>query len=200
MSKEDTKTKLLDAAEQQVRQKGADGFSYSDLSTIVGIRKASIHYHFPTKADLLSAVMARYSSQFEAELARCAAQFPSANDQLIDFVSLYRRALQDAGSLCLCVAFTVGRDSLSAATQAEITRFRDAVQGWLQQRFEQLQSNNASPWTIPPKAEAAATLALVEGAQLAARSTADLNRYDAATQGLLHRLGRAEKGPDRDEA
>ncbi len=33
----------MDAAEQQMRPKGADGFSYSDLSAEVGIRKSTHH-------------------------------------------------------------------------------------------------------------------------------------------------------------
>ncbi|MEP4035659.1 TetR/AcrR family transcriptional regulator [Pseudophaeobacter sp.] len=189
MSKADTKTKLMDAAEHQVCQKGADGFSYSDLSAEVGIRKASIHYHFPAKSDLLTAIMARYAQQVLATLEGYADQRPTPEEQLTAFVGFYRDALQQGSRLCLCVAFTVGRDGLSPDTRQEISRFRDAVQNWLQHRFEQMQSEGSfTSWIGDPKAEAAATLALVEGAQLAARSTADLSRYDAATQGLLERL------------
>ncbi len=36
--------------------KGFDNLSYQDISNIVGIRKASIHYHFPHKVDLGIAV------------------------------------------------------------------------------------------------------------------------------------------------
>ena len=42
----DTRISLLDSAERAVRQRGFDGFSYADLSKEIGIRKASIHYHF----------------------------------------------------------------------------------------------------------------------------------------------------------
>ena len=189
MSKADTKTKLMDAAEHQVRQKGADGFSYSDLSAEVGIRKASIHYHFPAKSDLLTAIMARYAQQVMATLESYVDQLPAPEGQLMAFVDFYRNALQQGSRLCLCVAFTVGRDGLSPDTRQEISRFRDAVQNWLQQRIEQMQVESPRAcWIDDPKAEAAATLALVEGAQLAARSTADLSRYDAAIQSLMERL------------
>lgn len=189
MTKPDTKTQLMDAAEQQVRKKGADGFSYSDLSAEVGIRKASIHYHFPAKSDLLTAIMARYSKQVVATLHGYAERFPTPSQQLIAFVEFYRRALQEGSSLCLCVAFTVGRDGLSPSTQQEISQFRKAVQSWLQLRFDQMRSEGPGSSSLSdPKAEAAATLALVEGAQLAARSTANDTLYDAATQCLLDRL------------
>ena len=87
MNKVDTKTNLMDAAEQQVRQKGADGFSYADLSAQVGIRKASIHYHFPTKSDLLTAIMARYSQEVLATLDGYVDLFPTPKEQLIAFIA-----------------------------------------------------------------------------------------------------------------
>lgn len=191
MNKVDTKTNLMDAAEQQVRQKGADGFSYADLSAQVGIRKASIHYHFPTKSDLLTAIMARYSQEVLATLDGYVDLFPTPKEQLIAFVAFYRSALEEGDKLCLCVAFTVGRDALAPQTRLEISRFRDAVATWLQNRFEQLScASPACGWGEDPPAESAATLALVEGAQLAARSTADLTHYDAATKCFLGRLGK----------
>ena len=59
----DTRTALLDAAENVVRMRGYDGFSYADLAGAVGIRKASIHHHFPAKQDLATAIVARYAAR-----------------------------------------------------------------------------------------------------------------------------------------
>ena len=44
-----TKAALMNCAETQMRSKGYSAFSYADLAVEVGIRKASIHHHFPTK-------------------------------------------------------------------------------------------------------------------------------------------------------
>jgi len=49
----DTKEKLLEIASSLIRQKGINGMSYQHLSDKIGIRKASIHYHFPKKDDLI---------------------------------------------------------------------------------------------------------------------------------------------------
>ncbi len=38
--------------------------SYADISTAVGIRKARIHYHFPSKEDLLASLLERYTPSF----------------------------------------------------------------------------------------------------------------------------------------
>ncbi|MCP5910237.1 TetR/AcrR family transcriptional regulator, partial [Klebsiella pneumoniae] len=47
---------------------GYNGFSYADIAVSIGIRKASIHHHFPTKADLVASLIDRYIRQTEAGL------------------------------------------------------------------------------------------------------------------------------------
>ncbi|WP_202307841.1 TetR/AcrR family transcriptional regulator [Dryocola clanedunensis] len=47
-----THDSLLELADTLIQENGYQGFSYADLAAGLGIRKASIHYHFPTKTDL----------------------------------------------------------------------------------------------------------------------------------------------------
>ncbi len=189
MAASDTKAKLMEAAEQQVRRKGVDGFSYSDLSAVVGIRKASIHYHFPAKSDLLTALMARYATQVMSELEGYVTAMDRPDQQLSAFVDLYRAALQDGASLCLCIAFIVSKDGLAPETRQEITQFRRAVEHWLCLRFEQAQTDQfLSKRFGDPTCEATAALALVEGAQLSARVAGDPPLFDIATQAFRDRL------------
>ena len=48
----DTATVILDIAERLVQRRGFNGFSYADIAAELGITKASLHYHFPSKAEL----------------------------------------------------------------------------------------------------------------------------------------------------
>jgi len=43
---------ILDVAEQLAQTKGYNGFSYADIAAQLGLTKASLHYHFPSKAEL----------------------------------------------------------------------------------------------------------------------------------------------------
>ena len=52
-----TKLEILNIAQSMIQLYGYHGFSYKDLSAKVGIKNASIHYYFPTKSDLVSAVI-----------------------------------------------------------------------------------------------------------------------------------------------
>ena len=59
---------LLRHAENLVRRRGYSGFSYADVSERVGIRKASIHYHFPTKEIMVSTVLDSYRQRYKNAL------------------------------------------------------------------------------------------------------------------------------------
>lgn len=185
----DTKTALLDSAEKASRMRGYDGFSYADLSKDVGIRKASIHHHFPTKADLAQALLRRYSQRFFEALSAIAADHSKGGARLKAYVKAYRESLSGGEMVCLCVAFSAGRDSLSDPVLSELNTFGDRSATWLTEAFR-LGKEDASILSVTdPRSEAVACLALVEGAQLLARAARDVSRFDAAVAILAQRFG-----------
>ena len=48
----ETSGRILDIAEQLVQTRGFNAFSYADIAVALHITKASLHYHFPSKAVL----------------------------------------------------------------------------------------------------------------------------------------------------
>lgn len=184
----DTKTALLDSAETIARQRGFDGFSYADLATAVGIRKASIHHHFPTKAILGQAMMERYRLVFEDTLSELAKSRHAADGQLRGYIDIYRDALQGGKTICLCVALSSDRNSLDDATLREISHFHDASLKWLEKLFETAQTDGSIKNLSESKLEAASCLALIEGAQLMAHASQDVTTFDNAVALLLSRL------------
>lgn len=184
----DTRTALLDSAEHACRTRGYDGFSYADLAGDVGIRKASIHHHFPKKADLAEAVLARYSDVVFERLADIAQTSSTAADALESYVALYREALVDGRMLCLCVAFGAGRDSLPVIAQDALTTFHARSIVWLTDQFKRAERDQSVSHLAAPEDEAPACLALVEGAQLFARASASAAPFDQATAAFRARL------------
>ncbi len=185
----DTKTQLLDHAQHLSRTRGFDAFSYADLAGQVGIRKASIHYHFATKGDLADALITRYADRFLNCLDKIAASPGTAADHLKAYVALYREALGAGGRLCLCVSFSASRDSFGAATLAQLTRFHKESRTWLAHVVERaaLDASIMGP-LADPQTEAQACLALMEGAQLVARAEQDPGIFDMSVAPLLARL------------
>lgn len=185
---QDTKTALLDCAEQAARARGIDGFSYADLALSVGIRKASIHYHFPTKTALASALMQRYADDLQSACAEIDHRFATGAGRVNALIDRYRQALDGGKRLCLCVAFSTGRDSLPVDVIHQMRGFRGMMIAWLEQAFQTARADGSITHVLDPKTEAAATLALLEGAQLAARAEENLALFDAALTVLRQRL------------
>lgn len=183
-----TKSALLDSAEHAIRARGYDGFSYADLAVDVGIRKASIHHHFPTKADLALALIARYSENFFSKLDQIAELHSTGGARLAAYVSACRDAIDSGKKLCLCVAFCTGRDGLSPEVLAKLDTFHLTVIAWLSSVFAAGEADNSITAVVNYDLEAHACLAQMEGAQLIARAATESARFDAAVAGLLGRI------------
>ncbi|MEP3844567.1 MAG: TetR/AcrR family transcriptional regulator [Paracoccaceae bacterium] len=184
----DTKTALLDSAERAARTVGFDGFSYADLAEDVGIRKASIHHHFPSKANLSVELMQRYLAKFEALRAEFKETPKSGGVQLSTVIDNYRAGLDGGKSLCLCVSFTASRESLPSEVSQLVRRFRTMITEWLEDAFQLGHSDGTITHVQDPEQEAAAALSLFEGAQLAARAQEDLALFDNAVLLLKSRI------------
>ena len=90
---ENAKEAILEAARRTAQAHGYGGLNFREIGAEVGIKAASIHYHFPSKADLGAAVARRYwedtAAALEAMLAEIPAEDTSDNREL-------RRDLQHA--------------------------------------------------------------------------------------------------------
>lgn len=183
-----TKTALLNSAENAARRLGFDGFSYADLAEDVGIRKASIHHHFPTKANLSVALMARYHANFQAICAEIDASFSTGGAQLAELIKQYRQGNEDGKRICLCASFSANRDSLPTEVLHEISLFRTMVVEWMAAAFEKGRVDGTISAVTHPALEAASMMSLLEGAQLAARAEENIALFDNATMLLKARI------------
>lgn len=184
----DTRTSILDAAEYAVRERGLDGFSYADLSEKVGIRKASIHHHFAAKDDLALAIMHRYAERHFTALADISSQTLTAGKSLAHFIARYRGGYEDNFLLCLCVAFSLSPKSLSQDLLLKIADFQAKNIAWLVEKFEQARFDGSVLNVRDAKTEAFACLALLEGAQILARTANESSYFELAMNPLESRF------------
>lgn len=183
-----TRIALLDSAEIAARQRGYDGFSYADLAHDVGIRKASIHHHFPKKADLAFDLINRYAARFAQSLDEIDSTHRTAASKIDAYRKLYRDALCDGTQLCLCVVMSAGRQSLTESVLDRLNQFHHDSVAWLQRVYSEATSDGSVAGLTNANAEAHATLALMEGAQLVARAACKVEPFDQAVAALMSRL------------
>ena len=186
----ETRTLLLDLGERAVRTRGFAGFSYADLARDAGIRKASIHHHFPTKADLAFALVERYSTALDQRLADITAREQTAGKQLRAAIALYRSALGDGDQMCLCAALATDASLLPEPTLKALDQTNRQTATWFAQVFASAQEDAtiALGPTSSSEQEGMAALALLQGAQLLARSAASPIPFDDATTALSRRI------------
>lgn len=184
----DTRNDLMDCAEIAVRARGFDAFSYADLAAEVGIRKASVHHHFPAKADLAVALMQRYAERHFANLDAIVSRASTAAEALAEYVDVYRGAGCDGDLLCLCVSFSLSKRSLSDALHQEIQSFQARSLAWLRDRFTHARAHDQLRNPSESDLEALACLALLEGAQILARTSGDASQFDRAVAAFEQRL------------
>jgi len=181
---EDTAARTLDVAERLVQLRGYNGFSYADIAAELGISKASLHYHFPGKAELGEALIGRYASRFAdalVEIDRRGAEAPAKFDA---YARIYADVLSDR-RMCLCGMLAADYDTLPEPMREAVIRFFDDNEIWLTGVLEQGRDEGALHLSGSASEAAQAIVSGLEGALLVARPYGDVARFQAAARRLL---------------
>jgi len=120
---------ILDVAESHMRQGGFDAVSFRDLAAAVGVKSASVHYHFPQKADLGKAVVARYRERVAEALGNPADE-RTPHAKIKQLFKVYSAALSNGDSVCLCCMLGAEARYLPADVATEVQMFFETMTGW----------------------------------------------------------------------
>jgi len=129
----DTRENIIDLAEELIRTKGYNAFSYGDIAGALSIRNAAIHYYFPSKADLGINVIDREiakitSSREEWEALPGNMQLRKVVEQ---FYSSHRR-----GWICLNGSLTPDFLTLPAPMQQKVKQMCEIILAWMTEVLE----------------------------------------------------------------
>ncbi len=182
-----TATRILGLAERLAQTRGFNGFSYADIAEELNITKASLHYHFATKAALGVALIDRYSKAFAEALARIDATSPNARAKLKQYVQVYRSVLVD-GRMCLCGMLAAEYATLPSPMQAAIRAFFDQNEAWLKGVFATAQHDRTLAFSGSAIEAARLLTAALEGAMLLARSYDEADRFSTTAAHLVREL------------
>ena len=182
-----TSVRVLDAAERLVQVRGFNGFSYADIAAEMHMTKASLHYHFATKADLGEALIPRYAARFFGALDAADTDGTSAPAKLSAYAKLYADVLSQQ-RMCLCGMLAAEYPTLPGPMQSAVLEFFDHNEDWLQAVLEQGRSEGSLEFTGPARDTARMIISGLEGAMLVTRPYGDAGRFKVAADGLLASL------------
>lgn len=169
--------RILEAAESMVRTRGYNGVSFREIATEVGIKSSSVHYHFPTKADLGTALAQRYTERVFATLGDPTDQPKNADAVIKAYRRIVRTALVDDQEMCLAgmLGAEVGDlpDDVADATAA----FFAASVDWLTTALRRTRwGKGKKPKRL--RRVALTTIAALEGGLILARTLDDPAVFD----------------------
>ncbi|VWC67706.1 TetR/AcrR family transcriptional regulator [Burkholderia lata] len=184
-----TAGRILEAGRQLIMRRGYSGFSYADIADAIDIRKASIHHHFPTKADLAVAVLQQSQANFDADMALLDASGADALVQMRAYIGYWERCIAD-DTAPFCVAGMLGAelpalpDDVARAVKAHF----DDIAAWLVRVLEAGVKDGVVQPGVSVQTEAATFVSLVYGAMLAARAYGNAGMFRDVTGGAVERL------------
>lgn len=168
MTDSSMRERILDAAEARARRGGYNAFSFRELASDVGVKSASVHYHFRTKPELAEALVRRYTKRASERLGD--PKVLSGDEALVRVTGLFRDALRRDDRMCLCGLFGAERDILPPAVDLAVADFFRLLLEYLRIAFE-----NGTPQAKPE-----AVLARLEGALIVARSLRNPDLFESA--------------------
>ncbi len=170
----ETAEQILDLAETLIQTRGYSAFSYQDIADSLGIRKASIHYHFPSKAELGIAVVDRYIAGFEAGLTAIADDHAQSSLAMLDFyVQPYLQFAGTPDRVCLCGALSGELLALPPELRGQVDHFFRTHQVWLTKILKRGVARGEFSLPAPAPKVARFIFAALQGALLVKRATAD---------------------------
>jgi TetR/AcrR family transcriptional repressor of nem operon len=184
-----TYDEILLCARSLIIAGGYHGFSYADISKVVGIRNASIHHHFPAKSDLVRTLVARYRQDAEAGIAELERRVSDPAGQLRAYTGYWAACIADATApFCVCALLATQLPVLPEDVALEVRAHFRALSAWLTSVLERGAKQGSLRLTGTAKAEAEAFMATVHGAMLSARAYGDAKIFGIIIQPLLARL------------
>lgn len=179
-----TAERILDIAERLVQTRGFNSFSYADIASDLGITKASLHYHYPGKAELGHALITRYTERFNDALDVIERSLPNARAKLEAYADLYAGVLRGE-RMCMCGVLAAEYQTLPDPMRGEVIRFFDENQAWLANLLKEGKADRSLKYRGRAEDAAQGILSTLEGAMLVSRPYGDLARFDAAKDQLL---------------
>lgn len=171
----DRAEQILDFAEREIRKNGFDGVSFRDIADAIGIKSASIHYHFPTKADLGAEVTRRYATRFLEALGPADDPAETSSDRMRRLADGYIAAYKRDTSTCLCAVLGSVVTHLPDGTSAEVRDFYARLQSWVEDALSQSQIS-LTPSVV---------VGTLQGAMILSLATADASHLAKAKDHIV---------------
>jgi TetR/AcrR family transcriptional repressor of nem operon len=124
----DTKEHIIELADELIRKRGFNAFSYSDIAGPLAVRNAAIHYYFPSKGDLGEAVIDLELQKVEAY--RRESEHLGGEEQVKLLVGIFRRN-NKLRLICLMGSLTPDYDTFEDPMRRKVKEMCTVILDWV---------------------------------------------------------------------
>ncbi len=180
-----TRESIIQLADQLIRDKGYNAFSFYDIAKTLGIKNASIHYYFPGKTQLGIAVIKEQSRRFNDLKQAVAAKHPA--EQLRAFAHTYASTRQEE-RICIVGSLASDLHTLDNETGQSLALFAQEVIEWLETVLEQGKKLGDFTFAVPARTKALLIITNLLGGLQLTRLTQPQDFYTIA-ETIIQELG-----------
>lgn len=146
-----TRETIIEKADEFIRNKGYNAFSFKDISNDIGIKTASIHYHFPTKSDLGVATIKEHVARYESLKEKVANESPLT--KLEAFLAIHTQIKQE-NKVCIVGSLSTDLNTLDETIKTELQIFAKLVIEWITEILTEGKELKIFDFEITPRTKA----------------------------------------------
>jgi TetR/AcrR family transcriptional regulator, transcriptional repressor for nem operon len=184
-----TAVRIRETAHDLIAARGYFGFSYADIAETVGIRKASIHHHFPSKVDLVVATLKEYRGKLVEAAGGLDQNVADPMQRVQMYVGYWAECVKNNNRpICIAALLSAELPALPEEIQAEVRLHFRFLVSWVEATFKEGIDRGSIQLRDSAEVEAQAFVALLHGAMISARALGSSEVFLSITGNALERL------------
>ncbi|MCW8914300.1 MAG: TetR/AcrR family transcriptional regulator [Magnetovibrio sp.] len=189
MTKGDTRAQIVEIGDDLLQTRGFNAFSYQDIADVLGIRKASVHYHFAGKSDLGTALAERNANWALNSLQHIDQMQLDPWQQLDTFLAPFISRIRTCTRMSPGGILAAELETLPETMRDRNAEYFLIIHTWLTRVLAQGRNSGFMFYAAEPSVKADAIITLLEGAALLAKTRGSSAFLDPLLEDLKQSLG-----------
>lgn len=159
-----TRSIIMELAQDMLRERGYNGFSYGQIAERLDVKPAAIHYHFRSKEELGVALIQRERRRFKKMAATKAVADQTVAGRLDWFLSIYEHYSLGGTRVCYLGALESSFGDLPAEIKTEVKALNKEMLDWVAALLKEGRTKNGFAFKGDPEDKALLIMGALQGA------------------------------------
>lgn len=184
-----TREEISKVALEMIQTRGLHAFSYQDVADRLDIRKASIHYHYPSKEDLALDLIGRAMERAKIWREMIAERGLAPTQKIEAFFDYFATVSANGTRICPCAALVSEWSALTPKMRASVIQHSRGHREWLTQVIEEGRKTGEFRKSSSSAPEVAQFIySSIYGSLIGARLNEDFGIFRTVTRQLLESI------------